>query len=410
MYHSRKVSKGCVVMIDADISNVWSRVSLPELLGLEGEIFAAHQALTAESKENRDCPDLLKAGELQRLLDVAERIREDSDACVILGRDSDCLGVRAVIGLLQGTQRNLGKGKGNPQIFFAGNSFSTLQWSRLCRGLEGRDFSVIIISRSGNEPEMLVALRMLRWMLERRYGTDEAGCRIYVATDENEGILRRMAVAESWESFSVPANGTGDATLCAGGLLPMAVAGLDIAAIVRGAEKGNREFNLRSFENPVWLYTAARKALGRNGIAVESLECPEPDADLLKQWWQRLFAEEAPYPAAGGAWDGVSPGTNRMVTLVQFDPPEQRYTVLADARDSDGLNALEGMTLDSLEQQAVQSALTLWTDREIPVITLACGRLDEEEIGELICFFRLAGCLFSLISAEKTAQVEDEQQ
>lgn len=371
-------------MIEVDISNVWNRVSLPELLGLEGDIFAAHQRMTEGGY-----PDWLEEKEVQHIQDVAEKIREESDVCVVAGTELACRGSRGVIELLQGSQRNLGKGKGDPVILFAGDSFSTLQWNRLCRSLEGKDISLIVLSETGDERETMVAFRGLRWILERKYGTEEAAYRIYGVTKEN-GLFHKMATAEGWELFLLPETvDSCSGLLRAGGLLPMAVAGVDISAILRGGAQGKNVYDLRSFENPVWLYVAARRALADRGCGVEQMVCGEPDLLRLGNWWQGLFDRgRDPFPVFG--CDDC--GRKALVeTWLCFAAPEPGYTVQGDARDQDGLNELEGKTLEELENMAFQAAVESRGDRDIPVIILECSALNAETVGQLIWFFLLAG-------------------
>ena len=197
-------------MISVDISNVWGQVALPDLLAIESEVSAAHETLmegTGAGSEFRgwlDLPSRETNPELFRVLLAAERIRNDSEVCVVVGIGGSYLGARAAIELLQGPNHNLGKGKGNPQIFFAGNNLSTRHWNELMGLLKDRDFSVIVISKSGTATEAAIAFRSLRWMLERKYGTDIAKRRIYVVTDPVDGALRQLAEEEGWESFSIP--------------------------------------------------------------------------------------------------------------------------------------------------------------------------------------------------------------
>ena len=170
-------------MINVDISNIWGQVSLPDLLAMEKEVFAAHKALTEGSGAGNDFLGWLNLAvnepteEIKRIQLAADKIRSDSDVLVVIGIGGSYLGSRAAIELLQGPNHNIGKGKGDPQIFFAGNNLSTRHWNELQRLLEDKDFSIAIISKSGTTTEPAVATRALRWMLERKYGTDEANRR-----------------------------------------------------------------------------------------------------------------------------------------------------------------------------------------------------------------------------------------
>ncbi len=167
-------------MIKVDISNVWGEIALPDLLAMEKEVSAAHNTLKDGTGAGNDflgwetLPVAEPTEEMKRIQVAADRIRSDSDVFVVIGIGGSYLGPRAAIELLQGPNHNIGKGKGNPQIFFAGNGLSTRHWNELCRLLEGKDFSIAIISKSGTTTEPAIATRALRWMLERKYGTEGA--------------------------------------------------------------------------------------------------------------------------------------------------------------------------------------------------------------------------------------------
>ena len=167
-------------MIKVDISNVWGQVTLSDLLAMEKEVAAAHTTLADGTGAGNDflgwqnLPVREATEEITRIQRAAEKIRSDSDVFVVIGIGGSYLGPRAAIELLQGPNHNIGKGKGNPQIFFAGNGLSTRHWNELTRLLEGKDFSIAIISKSGTTTEPAIATRALRWMLERKYGTEGA--------------------------------------------------------------------------------------------------------------------------------------------------------------------------------------------------------------------------------------------
>ena len=197
-------------MIKVDISNVWGDLSLPEMLAAEKEVFDAHMMLTDGTGDGNDfigwldLPVEKETDEIRRIRAAAERIRETSDVFVVIGIGGSYLGPRAAIELMQGANHNIGKGKGNPQIFYAGNTLSTRHWNELQRLLEGKDFSIAIISKSGTTTEPAIATRALRWLLERKYGTEGAKARTYAITDPEKGALRQMATEEGWETFVIP--------------------------------------------------------------------------------------------------------------------------------------------------------------------------------------------------------------
>ena len=397
-------------MINVDISNIWGSVSLPDLLAIESEAAAAHDALMEGTGEGSDflgwldLPLREPTEEIYRIQKAAEIIRSDSDICVVIGIGGSYLGPKAAIELLQGPNRNIGKGKGDPQIFFAGNSLSTRHWNELMGLLEDKDFSLIVISKSGTTTEPAIAFRGLRWLLERKYGTDEANRRIYAVTDPENGALRQMAKEERWESFPIPESVGGRfSVLPAVGLLPMAVAGLDIMSMMYGAMDAKESYSLRSFENPVWQYAAVRNLLYRSGKAIEVFESFEPGFKLFGSWWQQLFGE-----SEGKDGKGIFPVSaeftadlhslgqmiqegerNLFETMVRFDAPEARHIIGSDWKDLDGLNYLEGKTLDFVDEMAYLGTLQAHVDGGVPVITMDCGPLNERTVGELFYFLEL---------------------
>ena len=398
-------------MINVDISNVWGQVSLPDLLGMEADVFEAHRCLMDHCGEGYeylgwlDLPTAEETPELRRIRMVAKRIRETSDVMVVVGIGGSYLGVRAGIELLQGTHRNLGKGKGDPVILYAGNTLSTRAWNELCRLLEGKDFSIVIISKSGMTTEPAIVTRSLYWMLARRYGTEGAKHRTYVITDPTKGALRLIADEEGWESFSIPPDVGGRySVLSAVGMLPMAVAGIDPLEVLRGAAEVKEEYDIRSFENPVWLYAAARNLLYRHGRCVEIMASFIPDFRAMGNWWQQLFGE-----SEGKKCKGIFPVTaefttdlhslgqmiqqgerNMFETMIRFDPPEKKLTIGEDIKDRDELNYLAGRTLDEVEEKAYLGTLEAHVDGDVPVITMEMGELTPAKLGEMFYFFELS--------------------
>ena len=398
-------------MIKVDISNVWGEISLPDLLAMEKEVAAAHSTLTEKTGPGNDflgwldLPAERPTDEMIRIQAAADRIRENSDVFVVIGIGGSYLGPRAAIELMQGCNHNIGKGKGNPQIYFAGNGLSTRGWNELQRLLEGKDFSIAIISKSGTTTEPAIATRALLWMLERKYGTDGAKKRIFAITDPAKGALRQMATEEGWESFIIPPSVGGRySVLTAVGLLPLAVAGLDIRAMMAGACEAKKAYNLRSFENPVWLYAGVRNLLYRKGKKIEILESFEPGFKMMGGWWQQLFGE-----SEGKDGKGIFPVSaeftadlhslgqmiqqgerNIFETMVRFDAPEQKMVIRGDLKNLDGLNYLEGKTLDFVDEKAFLGTVAAHVDGGVPVMTMDMGELTDKKLGEMFYFFELS--------------------
>ena len=397
-------------MIKVDLSNVWGQISLLNLLTMEKEVFDAHNALLDGSGPGNDylgwmdLPLREPTDEIRRIQAAAEKIRAESDVCVVVGIGGSYLGPRAAIELLQGPNRNIGKGKGDPQIFFAGNNLSTRHWNELMRLLEGKDFSVIVISKSGTTTEPAIAFRGLRWMMERKYGTDVTNSRIYAITDPWQGALRKMADEQGWETFTIPpAAGGRFSVLTPVGLLPMAVAGIDIMDVLNGAMDAKENYSFLSFENPVWQYAAVRNLLYRKGKAVEIFCSWEPGFQMFGAWWRQLFGE-----SEGKDGKGLFPATaeftadlhslgqliqqgerNIFETMIRFAPPAQEMRIGSDVRNLDGLNYLAGKTLDFVDAMAFEGTLSAHVDGGVPVITMDCGELCGRTVGELFYFLEL---------------------
>ncbi len=398
-------------MIKVDISNVWGDLSLPDLLASEKEVFNAHMTLSEGNGAGNDylgwyqLPTCEETDEIRRIRAAAKQIRSDSDVFVVIGIGGSYLGPRAAIELLQGCNHNMGKGKGNPQIYYAGNTLSTRGWNELTRLLEGKDFSIAIISKSGTTTEPAIATRALRWLLERKYGTEGAKKRTYAITDPVNGALRQMATEEGWESFVIPPDVGGRySVLTAVGLLPMAVAGIDPMEVMSGAYEAMKTYDIRSFDNPVWLYAATRNLLYRRGKAIELFESFEPSFKMMGGWWQQLFGE-----SEGKDGKGIFPVSveftpdlhslgqmiqqgerNIFETMIRFDPPAQKLTIGNDLKNLDGLNYLTGKTLDFVDEQAFQGTLAAHVDGNVPVITMDMGELNAKKLGEMFYFFELS--------------------
>jgi len=288
---------------------------------------------------------------------------------------------------------------------FASNTLFNLAWNVLVKLLEGKDFALAIVSKSGTTTDPAIATRALRWLLERKYGTDGARKRTYAVTDPENGALRQMAEEEGWETFVIPPNVGGRySVLTAVGLLPMAVAGIDPMEVMLGAVEAKKEYDLRSFENPVWLYAAIRNLLYRKGKTMEILTSFEPGFKMMGAWWQQLFGE-----SEGKDGKGIFPVTaeftpdlhslgqmiqqgqrNLFETVIRFDPPENSCTIAGDYKNLDGLNYLEGKTLAFVDEQAYRGTLAAHIDGGVPVITMEAGKLDAKKLGELFWFFELA--------------------
>ena len=236
-------------------------------------------------------PETYDRQEVQRLLQTAQIIRKQSDVLIVIGIGGSYLGSRALLELLASPHYNLLARK-TPQIFFTGNTLSSDAMTELLDYVRDRDFSINVVSKSGDTTETAIAFLLFRQLLEEKYGKDGARDRIFVTTDRHEGTLRALASRAGYATFSVPASiGGRYSVLTAAGLLPLAAAGLDIQDLLMGAADARKLVSKPGQDNPAWQYAAARNALYGEGKNIEVLACYEPHLRAFGEWWKQLFGE-----------------------------------------------------------------------------------------------------------------------
>lgn len=369
-------------MIEVDISGVWGAMSLPDLLAAEARINGSHRKLLDEEGNFR--VTMPGDEELARLENTAEQIRRKNEVLVVLGMGGEWSCARGCLELLEGD---------GVQILFAGSDFSTRRRNALVKALEGRDFSLFLIPGQKEEPETLVALRSLKWLLERRYGTDGARQRIYAAG--GSGVLQRMAREEGWTYFEEPASGI----LMPGVLLVLAAAGMDLREMVCGAREMLEQCSILSYENPLWLYVGAREGLLSRGKNIEVLRCPEPDFGMLGFWWQALVTREdsrGPFPVCSCGGADMLPGWGRedvFETLAEFAPSGKQILIQEDARNIDGLNHLAGRSLAQLQEARFRAMGEMAEESGTGILRIRFGEIREKTLGALLCFFSLSCAL-----------------
>jgi glucose-6-phosphate isomerase len=375
---------------------------------MEERLSAAHATLSEGTGLGNDflgwyhLPSGTTEAELDAIQEAANRIRRDSQALVVIGIGGSYLGARAAIEFMNGTMHNETDAV---KIYFAGNHLSTRALNDLVDQLEHVDFSINIVSKSGSTMETAVAARLFRWLLNRKYGPEKAKERIYVTTDPQKGKLRALTREEGYVNFPIPADVGGRySVFTACGLLPMAVAGIDIRSVMAGARQAETELDVRSMENPAWLYAAARNLLYENGKKIELLCSYEPDFEYIGRWWQQLFGEsegkdgKGIFPAcAQFTTDLHSMGQmiqqgerNMFETVVRFDPDPKALNIEIDWKNIDDLNYLAGKPVDYVEKNAFEGVLTAHVDGGVPVIVLNAGAMNARTLGYLMYFFQLS--------------------
>ena len=342
--------------------------------------------------------------EFARIQAAAARIQSNSQALVVIGIGGSYLGARGVIDCLCSPNYNLKK-KNTPNIYFVGNGLSSDAMGEVLDLLEGVDFSVNVISKSGTTTEPAVAFRFFREALEKKYGREGAKERIYATTDKARGALKSLADAEGWETFVVPDDVGGRySVLTAVGLLPIAVAGVDIAELMAGAARMMDVCADGSFQSPAWCYAAMRYELYRAGRSIELLACYDPAFRFMAEWWKQLYGEsegkegKGLFPASveftadlHSMGQYIQEGKRLMFeTVVRLGPSDRQLAVPADETDGDGLNFLAGKTMDVIRDRAMEGTLLAHTEGGVPNLIVETAGRTPGDLGELIYFFEYA--------------------
>lgn len=373
----------------------------------------AHRTLSDKSGAGSDftgwleLPERIRDGELKAIVSAAGRIRSRSKALVVIGIGGSYLGARGAIELLRPVPS-----ENDPKIFFAGNGLSPDALNDIIVQLGDMDFDVNVISKSGTTLEPALAFRVFRKMLKEKYGA-AAKRHIFATTDSSRGALKALADAEGWECFVVPDDVGGRySVLSAVGLLPMAVAGIDIKAVINAAIAAFKELDLRSPENPAWQYAAARQYLYSRGRSIEILGCYEPSFRFMAEWWKQLYGESEGkngigiFPASVeftadlhsmGQYIQDGPRT-LMETIVSFESPRSSLSVPFEMGDPDGLNYLAGKDYADICRVASEAVKSAHIFGGVPNIGISVPARDEAGFAQLVCFFELACAISGYMS------------
>ena len=343
--------------------------------------------------------------EYQRIQAAAKKIQSDSKALVVIGIGGSYLGARAVIELVGSNNYNLKK-KDTPNIYFTGNGLSGDSMQEVMDLIGDDDFSVNVISKSGTTTEPAVAFRFFKAMLEKKYGKAEAAKRIYATTDKARGALKSLAGAEGYDTYVVPDDVGGRySVLTAVGLLPIAVAGIDLDQLMKGAAdmmETCRKAELAA--NPAWQYAAARSDLYQQGKKIEILAAYEPRVRFFAEWWKQLYGEsegkenKGLFPASveftadlHSMGQYIQQGERLMLeTVIRFGKSAHQLCVPRDEADGDGLNFLAGKDMDFIATQAMDGTLLAHVEGGVPNLIIHAGEINAYTCGELIYFFEYA--------------------
>ena len=344
--------------------------------------------------------------EFARIKAAAKKIQQQSQVLVVIGIGGSYLGARAAIEFCKGQMYNGVREKGIPEIYFVGNNISSSYINDVVKIIGDRDFSVNIISKSGTTTEPAIAFRVFKKMLEEKYGAEGAKGRIYATTDKARGALKNLANVEGYESFVVPDDVGGRfSVLTAVGLLPIAAAGIDIAAMMKGAADAReccKEGTLDT--NPAYKYAALRNILYRKGKNIEILVNYEPALMMTGEWFKQLFAEsegkdnKGIFPTAANfstdlhsIGQFIQDGTRSLFeTVVWVKNPRSELVIEAADEDIDGLNYLAGKSVQFVDSKAYQGTLLAHMDGGTPNIIIEIDEADAYHFGYLVYFFEKA--------------------
>lgn len=401
-------------MSELKVDFSYSGITDKTIMGYKKEVAKIHKELH-ENSENMEAflgwlnlPVNYDKKEFARIKKVAKKVKKDSDIFLVIGIGGSYLGARAVIEALSSTFTTAipdEKAK-FPKVIFVGNNLNPEYINDIIDFIGDRDVSINVISKSGTTTEPAIAFRIFREFLENKYGIAEARSRIYVTTDANRGALKQLADEEGYEEFVIPDNVGGRySVLTAVGLLPIAVAGFDIDKLMNGALIAHDKYIDSDLKyNECYKYAVCRNILYKLYKNIEILVDYNPKLHYFIEWWKQLYGESEGKELKGIFPAGVEFTTdlhsmgqyiqqgkrNLFETVLNVEISKSDITIKKDEDNLDGLNYLEGKTLDYVNKKAMEATIQAHVDGDVPNILLNIEKLDEENLGHLIYFFELA--------------------
>ena len=390
---------------------VESFVREEEILSYGEKIIKAHNDLHDKTGAGNDftgwvdLPVNYDKEEFARIKVAAEKIKKNSEVLIVIGIGGSYLGARAVIEFIKGQSYNDTR-KDTPAIYFSGNSISSSSLAEILKIIDGKDFAINVISKSGTTTEPAIAFRIFRKLLIEKYGKDGAAQRIFVTTDKEKGTLKAFADREGYETFVVPDDVGGRySVLTAVGLLPIASAGIDIDALMLGAADAREKLMSTNLdENDCYKYVAIRNALYNKGKSTEMYISYEPCFTMMNEWLKQLFGEsegkenKGLFPTSAifstdlhSLGQYIQQGERIMFeTVVNFRKTRDEIIIEADEENVDGLNFLADKSMNFVNEKAFLGTVRAHNDGDVPNIVIDCDDLSEKTLGYLIYFFEKA--------------------
>lgn len=400
--------------VKIDYSKALKFISEDEIISLKSSAKLAMETLINGTGAGNDyigwvnLPEEYDKEEFARIKKAAEKIKGDSDVLLVIGIGGSYLGARAAIEFLRHDFYNtISKDvRKTPQIFYVGNNISSSYIKGLIDALGDKDFSINVISKSGTTTEPAIAFRIFKKILENKYGKEEAAKRIYATTDKEKGALKSLATSEGYETFVVPDDVGGRySVLTAVGLLPIAVSGADIDALMEGAAFARRNILENDFDNnPALQYALIRNILLRKGKNIEIMANYEPSLHYIGEWWKQLYGEsegkdqKGIFPAAvdlttdlHSMGQFIQDGSrNLFETVINVENAGCELLIEKEDEDLDGLNYLAGRTVDYVNKCAMNGTVLAHTDGDVPNIIINLDKKDEYSLGQLFYIFEFA--------------------
>lgn len=385
----------------------FSNVNLEKLENYEKRALEAFDTLMKRDGEGNDFlgwidrPVDYDKDEFERIKKASQKIRENSDVLVSIGIGGSYLGIKAVEVACDSYFTSNRK----TEVIYAGNQLSGEYLVDLLAYLEDKDYSLNVISKSGTTTEPAIAFRILKEALEEKYGKEEAKSRIFATTDRKKGALKELADAEGYESFVVPDDiGGRFSVISAVGLLPLAVAGIDIDEFMAGFADGREKYTVNSIENDAIKYAAVRNMLHENGKDIEILLSYEPKLSFVAEWWKQLYGESEGKDGKGIFPASVSNTTdlhsmgqmiqdgvrNVFETVIEVENTKKDITIKEDEKNLDGLNFLAGKTMSYINKQAMEGTTMAHVEGGVPNIRIKIDEVNERKLAELFYFFEIA--------------------
>ena len=398
-----------------------SGISEKEMMKYKDKVLKIHNKIHENANNEEEflgwleLPTNYNKEEFERIKKAAIRIKKTSDVFVIIGIGGSYLGARAVIECLTHTFYNTidRKQRKAPQIIYAGNNISSNYLHDIIDFISDKDISINVISKSGTTTEPAIAFRIFREILESKYGIAGARKRIYVTTDAHKGALKKLSDDEGYETFVIPDNiGGRYSVLTAVGLLPIAVAGVDIDALMEGAREAQDKYSDSNLKyNECYQYAVVRNILYKLYKNIEILANYEPKLHYFAEWWKQLYGESEGKEQLGIFPTGVDFTTdlhsmgqyiqegrrNLFETVINIEKPKNDIKIKLDEDNIDGLNFLAGKTMDFINKKAMQGTVEAHVSGDVPNIMLNIEKLDAQNLGALIYFFEKACAVSGLL-------------